>query len=175
VPVEVRLQVAWGADLSGPDNEPQPRFIQGRQAGGREHVSVGDHHELGDAVGGPEGLHDEDDRGGLSLVALPAADLERKTGPVNQQAHDDLGGDPPLLGVADLAQVVLTLDREVERGDVVQAQGQTPTGGDVLEQGPRQALAVAPCPQRPRERNKVLVLTDSSPRSSRTRGESPRV
>ena len=57
----------------------------------------GDHHELGDAVGGLEGLHDGDDRGGLSLVALPAADLERKTAPVDQQAHDDLGNAPARL------------------------------------------------------------------------------
>ena len=57
----------------------------------------GDHHELLDTVGGLEGLHDGDDRGGLSLVPLPAADLERKTGPVDQQAHDDLRVDPPLL------------------------------------------------------------------------------
>ena len=34
VPVEVRLQIPWGADLSGPDNEPQPRVVQGRQVGG---------------------------------------------------------------------------------------------------------------------------------------------
>ena len=32
--------------------------------------------ELGDAVGGLEGLHHGDDRGGLSPVALPAAGLE---------------------------------------------------------------------------------------------------
>ena len=37
-PVEVGLQVAWGADLVGPDDEPQPRLIQGRQVGGREHA-----------------------------------------------------------------------------------------------------------------------------------------
>ena len=73
-----------------------------------------------------------------------AADLERKTGPVDQQAHDDLGVDPPLLGVTHPPQVILMLGLEIQGGDVVQAQGQTPTGGDVLEQGPRQALAVAP-------------------------------
>ena len=40
------------------------------------------------------------------------------------------------LAVTDLAQVVLTLGLEIEGGDVVQAQGQTPTSvGDVLEQG----------------------------------------
>ena len=77
-------------------------------------------------MGGLEGLHDGDDRGGLSLVALPAADLERKTMTVDQQAHDDLRIDPPLLGVTDLAQVVLTLGLEVEGGHVIQAQGQPP-------------------------------------------------
>ena len=97
-------------------------------------------------MGGLEGLRDGDDRGGLSLVSLPAADLERKTGPVNQQAHDDLRIDPTLLGVTHPPQVVLTLGLEVEGGHVIQAQGQAPTGGDVLEQSPRQALAVAPLP-----------------------------
>ena len=33
VPVEVGLKVAWGADLVGPDDEPQPRLVQGRQVG----------------------------------------------------------------------------------------------------------------------------------------------
>ena len=33
-PAEVRLQVAGGADLSGPDDEPQPGVVQGRQVGG---------------------------------------------------------------------------------------------------------------------------------------------
>ena len=63
---------------------------------------------------------------------------------VDQQADDDLGVDPPLFGVADPPQVVLTLSLEIEGGDVVQAQGKAPTGGDVLEQGPRDRLAVAP-------------------------------
>ena len=30
-PVEVGLQIPWGPDLSGPDNEPQPRLIQRTQ------------------------------------------------------------------------------------------------------------------------------------------------
>ena len=77
----------------------------------------GDHHEVLDAVSGLEGLHDGDDRGGLSLVALPAADLEGETMAVDQQADDDLGVDPTLFGVADPPQVVLTLGLEVERGD----------------------------------------------------------
>ena len=95
-------------------------------------------------MGGLEGLHDGDDRGGLSLVSLPAADLERKTMTVDQQAHDDLRVNPPLLGVTHPPQIILTLGLEVQGGHVIQAQGKAPTGGDVLEQGPRQALAVAP-------------------------------
>ena len=68
---------------------------------------------------------------------------------VDQQADDDLGVDPPLLGVTHPPQVVLLLSLEIERGHVVQAQGQTGGGGDVLEQGPRDALAVAPLPAAP--------------------------
>ena len=87
-------------------------------------------------MGGLEGLHDGDDRGGLSLVPFPAPDSQGETTAVDQQADDDLGIDPTLLGVTHPPQVVLTLGLKVERGDVVQAQGQTPTSvGDVLEQG----------------------------------------
>ena len=68
---------------------------------------------------------------------------------VDQQAHDDLRVNPPLLGVTHPPQVVLTLGLEVQGGHVIQAQGKAPTGGDVLEQGPRQALAVAPLPAAP--------------------------
>jgi len=44
----------------------------------------GDNDEVLDAVGGLEGLHDGDDRGGLGPVALPAADLERETMTIDQ-------------------------------------------------------------------------------------------
>ena len=76
----------------------------------------GDHHELLDTVSGLEGLHHGDDRGGLSLVALPAIDLQGETAPVDQQSDDDLGVDPPLLGVTHPPQIILTLSLEVERG-----------------------------------------------------------
>ena len=68
---------------------------------------------------------------------------------VDQQAHDDLRVNPPLLGVTHPPQIILTLGLEVEGGHVIQAQGKAPTSGDVLEQGPRQALAVAPLPAAP--------------------------
>jgi hypothetical protein len=66
-----------------------------------------------------EGLHDRDDGGGLGPVALEAADLQRETVPVDQQPDHDLGVNPAFLGVADLAQVVLLLGLEVQRGRVV--------------------------------------------------------
>ena len=60
--------------------------------------------------------------GGLGLVALEAADLEREPAPVDQQPDDDLRVDAAFLGVADLAQVVFLLGLEVERRDVVETQ-----------------------------------------------------
>ena len=86
----------------------------------------GDHHKLLDAVGGLEGLHDRNCRGGLGLVALPAADLERKTGPVNQQAHDDLRVDPTLLGITHPPQIILTLGLEVQGGDACRHRARPP-------------------------------------------------
>ena len=135
-PVEVGLEVAWGPGSAGPDDEPQLRLIQGREIGGREHAGIGDDDELLNTVGGLECLHDGDDRGGLGLTSFPAPDSQGETTAVDQQADDDLGIDPPLLGVTHPPQVVLTLGLEIERGDDVQAQRQTPTSvGDVLEQG----------------------------------------
>ena len=68
---------------------------------------------------------------------------------VDQQAHDDLRVNPPLLGVTPPPQIILTLGLEVQGGHVIQAQGKAPTGGDVLEQGLRDRLAVAPLPAAP--------------------------
>ena len=73
-----------------------------------------DDDELLDTVSGLEGLHHRDDRGGLGLVSLPAPDSQGEAVSVDQQADDDLGVDPPLFGVADPPQVVLTLGLEVE-------------------------------------------------------------
>ena len=79
-----------------------------------------------DAVPGLERLDDRQDRGGLGLVALEAADLQREPAPVDQQPDHDLRVDPAFLGVADLAQVVLLLGLEVQRRHVVQAPATRP-------------------------------------------------
>ena len=58
----------------------------------------GDDHELLDTMSGLQGIHHEDDRGGLSPVALESTQFSgERTMTVNQQAHDDLGSNPPLL------------------------------------------------------------------------------
>lgn len=49
-----------------------------------EHPSVGDDHQVVQAVPGLEGLDDRHDRVLLGRVALPAADLERESAPVDQ-------------------------------------------------------------------------------------------
>ena len=82
--------------------------------------------ELGDAVGGLEGLHHGDDRGGLSPVALPAAGLEGGTMTVDQQAHDDLGAAPPVLGVTHPPQIILTLGLEVQDGHACRHRARPP-------------------------------------------------
>src|SRR3954452_10252459 len=76
-------------------------------------------------------LDDRDQGRGLGLVAFEAADLQREPVPVDQQTDHDLRVDPALRGVADLAQLVFLLGLEVQRGDVVQAQGQVTAGGGV--------------------------------------------
>ena len=116
LPVEVRLKVPRGPGGAGPDDEPQVSLVQGLEVGRREHAGISHDDELLNTVGGLEGLHHGDDRGGLGPVALPAPDLEGETAAVDQQADDDLGVDPPLLGVTHPPQVVLPLGLEVQGG-----------------------------------------------------------
>ena len=75
-----------------------------------------------DLGGLAELFNDTDNRGGFSAVALSATSFQGEAGPVDQQPDDDLGVDPSLFGIADLAQLVLLLGLEVERGDVVETQ-----------------------------------------------------
>ena len=82
----------------------------------------------GQAVAVLERLDDRQDRGGLGLVALEAADLQGEPVPVDQQPDHDLRVDPAFLGVADLAQVVFLLGLEVQRRHVVQAQRDVAAG-----------------------------------------------
>ena len=116
-PAEARLQVPRGAGGAGTDDEADSGLIQGVQVGGREHAGVSDYDQGLDLGGLAELFNDTDNRGGLSPVALPATNSQGEAGPVDQQPDDDLRVNPPLLGVTDLAQVVLTLGLEVQGGD----------------------------------------------------------
>ena len=84
--------------------------------GGVDVVAV-DYDQGLDLGGLAELFNDTDNRGGLSPIALPATNSQGEAGPVDQQPDDDLGVDPSLFGIADLAQLVLLLGLEVERGD----------------------------------------------------------
>lgn len=95
-------------------------------------------------MSGLEGLHDGDDRGGLDPVTLPASDLEGEPVAVDQQAHDDLGIDPPLLASNPPAAGHPHARPRSRAWSRLQAQGQPPGGGDVLEQGLRDRLPIAP-------------------------------
>ena len=76
-PVEVGLQIPGGGGPVGP--QAMNRGLASSNAARLTAESVpasATTGELGDAVGGLEGLHHGDDRGGLSPVALPAAGLD---------------------------------------------------------------------------------------------------
>jgi hypothetical protein len=139
-------EVVWGLGHAGADDEPQPGFVQGFQVRRGQHASVGDDDEVAEAVPGLESLDDRQDRQGLGLVALEAADLQREPVPVDQQPDDDLGVDPAFLGIADLAQVVFLLHLEVQRGDVVQAQADVTDDGRVSQTRRGDLTPVVPLP-----------------------------
>jgi len=75
-------------------------------------------------VAGREGGDDRHQGGGLGGVALETADLQRKSGAVDQQADDDLRVDAPFLGIADLTQLVFVLGLEIQGRHVVEQQAQ---------------------------------------------------
>ena len=119
VPPKVRRQISGSLRHARADDEPQPGLIQRLEVRGGEHPGVSDHDEVVQPVPGPERLDDGQDGRGFGLVAFPAADLQREPGPVHQQPDNDLRVHASFLGVADLAQLVLVLGLEVQRGHVV--------------------------------------------------------
>nr|WP_309324853.1 hypothetical protein [Actinomyces sp. VPI D163E-3] len=84
---------------------------------------VSDHHEFLNTVSGLEGLHHGSDCENLGPVALPAADLQGELMTVDQKLNDDLRLVPPLFGVTNPPQIILTLGLELQSGNVIQAQG----------------------------------------------------
>ena len=144
-----------------------PGLVELLEVGRGEHPGVGDHHQGLDAVPGLERADDREQGEGLGLVALEAADLEGEPAPVDQEADHDLRVHPAFLGVADLAQVVLTLGLEVQRGHVIEDQGQVPMVRGVGEASSREPVPVpAPvgpgqgAPHRPLTRRGHSQLTE---------------
>ena len=78
VPVEVGLQVRRRPGHPRADDEPHVRLVQGLQVRRRQHPGVGGDREVGQAVPFGELGDDRDQRAGLGLVALVAADLQRE-------------------------------------------------------------------------------------------------
>ena len=115
-----------------------------------------------------EGLHDGDDRGSLGPVALPAADLEggtrggRPAGPrCSADRPSSPWTNPPAAGRPHAQP-------RSRAWSLLQASGQYPGGNDVIKQGLRDRLPVAPLDTT--SQGKVRTLTASRPRSPRTRG-----
>ena len=116
-----------------------------------------------------EGLHDGDDRGSLGPVALPAADLEggtrggRPAGPrCSADRPSSPWTNPPAAGRPHAQP-------RSRAWSLLQASGQYPGGNDVIKQGLRDRLPVAPLDTT--SQGKVRTLTASRPRSPRTRGD----
>ena len=90
--MEMVRQIGWGFRDAGSDDELEPGLVEGSEVAGLEHPGVsGDHHlDTGDVMAVLE-LPDHGHNGvGFGLVALETADLQRKPGPVDEQADHDL-------------------------------------------------------------------------------------
>ncbi|HJY59889.1 MAG TPA: hypothetical protein VJ418_26225, partial [Streptosporangiaceae bacterium] len=72
-----------------------------------------------------------DQRLGLGLVALEQVHFQREPGGGGEQPDGDLRIDAVFLAHPDLAQLVLTLDLEVQGRDVVEHHRQSPGPGGV--------------------------------------------
>ena len=126
VPFEVLGQVVGGLGDPRPDDEREPGVLQRVEVRRGQHSGVGDHDHVGHPVPGLERLQDRDEGAGLGLVPLEAVHLQREPGRVDQQPDLDLRIDPAFLAHPDLAQVVLVLGLEVQRGAVVEHQRRPP-------------------------------------------------
>ena len=144
----------------------------------------GDDHDLLDAMSGLQGLHHEDDRGGLSPVALESTRFSReRTMTVNQQAHDDLGSNPPLLASNPTTAARPPSRPRSRAWSRLQAQCQAPGGSDVIEKDPRGSPAPGPGPGRlggccvglfPASRSRTTGLREYRPwMSARSGGRRP--
>ena len=139
MPFEVLGQVVGRLADPRPDDEGEPRVLQGVEVACRQHPGVGDDNHVGDPVPLLEGLQDRDEGLGLCLVPLEAVHLQREPARVDQQPDLDLRIHSAFLAHPDLAELVLLLGLEVQRRHVVEDQRARPAV--VLAEWRRQALA----------------------------------
>ena len=116
---EVLGQVVGRLGDPGPDDEREPRVLQGVQVSRGQHPRVGDHDHVRHPVPLGKRAQHRDEGGGLGLVALEQVDLQRKARRIDQQPDLDLGVHAVLLAHPHPPQLVFLLGLEVQRRDVV--------------------------------------------------------
>ena len=110
----------------GGDDEIEAGVLERVQVARREHARVGDDHDITVPVTLPEPVQHGQQRRGLAPVALERMDLQREPHLIDQQADEDLRIDAPLLAHPDLAERVLVLRLEIQRGHVIHHHLQRP-------------------------------------------------
>ena len=117
-----------------------PAACNGVLVGLGDHPGIGDHGDVGELVGGLEGVDDRQHGGGLGFVALERLDRQREPGGVGEQPDGDLRFQAAFLGEPGLAEPVAGVGLEVQRGHVVEHQGLAGPSAGVRGAGRRQAL-----------------------------------
>jgi len=110
----------------GAEDERQPRSLQGGLVGLGDHSGIGYDGDVGEPVGGFEGVDDRQHGGGLGLVALEGLHRQWEPGRGSQKTDGDLGFQAAFLGEPGLAEPIGGIGFEVQRRDVVEHQGRGP-------------------------------------------------
>lgn len=133
--MEMVRQIGRGFGDAGTDDELQAGLVEVLEIARGEHAGVrgDDHLHSCDVMPGLELADDRHDGVGLGLVSLETSDLQRESGPVDQQADHDLWIDSTFFRVADLTEVVFLLRLEIQGSDVVEQKGQAAGFGGVGE------------------------------------------